>query len=87
MGKSVVEQKLLEYPDVFVDVCNAYCFGGESVLKADELEPMTTEAYTRDAVDEVRGRLRDVRKKCYLSVGEAPLICQIENQTNIVCVR
>ena len=37
MGKSVVEQKLLEYPDVFADVYNAYCFGGELILKEEEL--------------------------------------------------
>jgi len=83
LGKSVVEQKLLEYPDVFADVCNAYCFGGEAVLREDGLEPMTASAFTRDADDEMRGRLRDVRKKCYVDGREHPMICQIENQTDI----
>ena len=83
MGKSVVEQKLLEYPDVFADVYNAYCFGGESILKEEELEPMMAVAYTRNVDNEVRGRLRDVRKKCLLFSGRYPVICQIENQTDI----
>ena len=83
MGKSVIEQRLLEYPDVFADVYNGFYFGGITVLSEESLEAMPGSAYTRDMEGEIRGRMRDVRKKCRISGGDYQVICQVENQTDI----
>ena len=83
MGKEGTAKKLLEYNDVFVDVCNNLCFGGKEILREDELIALPTVAYTKDANGQLRERNRDVRKSSLRLGGECWLISELESQMGI----
>lgn len=81
MSKDIVEKRLEEYNDVFVDIVNNAVCKGKQVLREEDLEAMPTEAYTK-----IKGRYRqgnrdvykvDKRKNYYR------LYSNLENQTKV----
>lgn len=79
--KDITERKLEEYNDVFADIVNAYYFGGEQLVKEDELEPAATlESYK--AVDGIHQEERDV-SKIWKHAGFRIATFGIENQSVI----
>lgn len=79
--KDITERKLEEYNDVFADIVNAYYFGGEQLVKEDELEPAATlEGYK--AEDGIHQQERDV-SKIWKHAGFRIATLGIENQSAI----
>ena len=82
MGQDLAGTKLVEFNDVFADVYNNLYFEGNQVIREEHLEAMPTRAYTKDASGNLRGRMRDVRKKCTCG-GEYQLILGYEHQSGV----
>ena len=72
----------MEFNDVFADVYNNLYFDGTQVIREENLEAMPTRAYTKDVSGNLRGRMRDVRKKCTCG-GEYQLILGYEHQSGV----
>lgn len=82
MGQDLTGIKLMEFNDVFADVYNNLYFNGIRVIREENLEAMPTRAYTKDVHGNLRGRIRDVRKKCTYG-GEYQLILGYEHQSGV----
>ena len=82
MGKDVVEKRLEEYDDVFVDIFNNLVLMGQQVLKEKDLIPRSAMVYIRRPDGTLRGGMRDIWKE-NLSQGRFRLVCGIENQSDI----
>ena len=82
MGQDLAGTKLVEFNDVFADVYNNLYFDGTQVIREENLEAMPTRAYTKDVSGNLRGRMRDVRKKCTCG-GEYQLILGYEHQSGV----
>ena len=82
MGQKDIAEKILEaYNDVFSDIVNVLLFGGEEVLKAEELEEQAPRsAYKAD--DKYREIERDVAKRWKKKSIRVACI-GLENQTKI----
>ena len=72
----------MEFNDVFADVYNNLYFDGMQIIREESLEAMPTRAYTKDVSGNLRGRMRDVRKKCTCG-GEYQLILGYEHQSGV----
>lgn len=82
MSKDATENRLEEYPDIFVDIFNNLILEGYGTLKEEDLFPMPTRTYTRKVNGEIRSGMSDIRKGFRIN-GCLQLICALENQTGI----
>lgn len=82
MNKGITEKRLEDCNDVFADVVNVLAFGGEKVIKEENLVSEPTEAVTRYRDGKLRKGCRDVRKRD-VENGSFQLICSLENQDGI----
>lgn len=80
--KDITEKLLEEYNDVFADIVNVLLFGGEEVIKPDELGRAGTESHYKADDSKLHEQERDVAK--YWEKGGIKIaLCGLENQTNI----
>ena len=66
LGKDVVEKRLEEKEDVFVDIYNNLLLKGKRLLNPNDLTAMSEMSYTKRADGSLRGGIRDIRKKAEL---------------------
>ena len=81
--KDVLEKALVNYKDVFSDICNVFFFDGKKVIKEEDLEDAQPTSYYV-AEGEIKGQERDVCKywrKGNLMINIAKI--GIENQTSV----
>ena len=77
--KDITEKTLEEYNDVFADIANVILFGGEQVIKEDELEDATP--YSMYKIDD---KLHEQERDCakYWKKQKIRIaLCGFENQT------
>ena len=82
MQKDITEKRLEDWNDVFADIFNNLVFGGEEVLREEDLVPLPTESFSRNQDGTLRQGNRDVRKADRRN-GRYRLICGEENQQGI----
>ena len=82
MSKDITGKRLEEYNDVFVDIFNNLLFGGEEILKQEDLVALPTQSYVKGMDGKVHENNRDVRK-ADKDQNVYRLICGIENQSDV----
>ncbi len=89
MSKDIVEKRLEEHNDVFVDIFNNLLFSGKKLLKEEYLTNLPTESYVRDVNGKMHQKNRDVSKaaknrgveKIDINQNVYRLVCGLENQS------
>ena len=61
-GKDIAEKALEEYDDVFSDIVNVLLFGGEQLVKEDELTEAAPLSVYKDDGGKLREQERDISK-------------------------
>ena len=61
-GKDIAEKALEEYDDVFSDIVNVLLFGGEQLVKEDELTEAAPLSVYKDDCGKLHEQERDISK-------------------------
>ncbi|MCR5622233.1 MAG: Rpn family recombination-promoting nuclease/putative transposase [Treponema sp.] len=81
-GKDIAEKALEEYDDVFSDIVNVLLFGGEQLVKEDELTEAAPLSVYKDDGGRLREQERDISK--FWKDGRIRIcLYGLENQTDI----
>ena len=79
--KDITEKKLLSYNDVFADVINGSIFGGQEIVRSEELTDANPVTQFKDEDNTPREQIRDVAK-LWKKKGIIFSFIGIENQTS-----
>lgn len=82
MSKDTAENRLIGYPDVAADIIDGVIYGGQPVVKAEDLKLVSGEGYILDEIGKLRGRYRDRLFEDWTH-GCRYLFWGVENQTNV----
>ena len=82
LKKDLSTKELLRNPDVFADISNVHLFGGEEVIRPEDLEPLPQDMVHRKDTAKLETLMRHVRLRL-TKEGTVIAMIQAENQAGI----
>ena len=82
LKKDLSTKELLRNPDVFADISNVHLFGGEEVIRPEDLEPLPQDMVYRKRKGKLETLMGDVRMR-FKKEGIVIAMIQAENQAGI----
>lgn len=83
MDKDLSAKAITRCPDVFSDICNVNLFGGEQILRPEQLEPLPIDSVYKDGSGVLREHRRDV-SMCHRDSGtDTEVVFCLENQSGV----
>ena len=82
LKKDLSTKELLRNPDVFADISNVHLFGGEEVIRPEDLEPLPQDMVHRKGNGKLETLMGDVRMR-FKKEGIVIAMIQAENQAGI----